>query len=89
MFEWDPKKAKRNDRKHGVSFAEAATVFNDALSRTFDDPDHSIDEQRFIVIGLSNKGRLLFVSHTDDGKTVRIISARIVTPSERKYHEES
>jgi uncharacterized protein len=87
-FEWDPQKARVNTSKHEVSFDEASTVFRDHLSRTFDDPDHSIEEKRFIVIGYSNKNRLLFVSHTDDGKVVRIISAREVTSSERKYHEE-
>jgi len=88
LFEWDPQKERINISKHEVSFDEASTVFRDPLSRTFDDPDHSIDEQRFVVIGYSNKNRLLFVSHADDGKVVRIISAREVTPSERKYHEE-
>ncbi len=87
-FEWDPQKARVNISKHEVSCEEASTVFRDPLTRTFDDPDHSIEEQRFIVIGYSNKNRLLFVSHTDDGKIVRIISAREVTESERKYHEE-
>ncbi|MEO7660254.1 MAG: BrnT family toxin [Pyrinomonadaceae bacterium] len=88
MFEWDARKAKLNEQKHGVTFHEAATVFDDPLSRTFDDPDHSIGEHRFIIIGHSTNGRLLFVSHTDDGKTVRIISGRMVTLRERKYHEE-
>ncbi len=88
IFEWDPTKAKSNFRKHGVSFEEAASVFNDPLSRTFDDPGHSIDEQRFVIIGHSNKNRLIFVSHTDKEKIVRLISAREVTASERKYHEE-
>lgn len=88
IFEWDPQKGKINVSKHNVSFDEAATVFSDPLSRTFDDPDHSENEQRFIIIGHSNKNRLLFVCHTDDEKVVRLISAREVTPSERKYHEE-
>lgn len=88
IFEWDPEKERSNIRKHGVSFSEAATVFGDPVSRTFDDPDHSVNEQRFIIIGYSNKNRLLFVSHTDDEKTVRIISARELTPNERKYHEQ-
>jgi uncharacterized protein len=88
IFEWDPTKARSNLRKHGVSFEEATSAFNDPLSRTFDDPDHSIDEQRFIIIGHSYKNRLIFVSHTDDQKIVRLISAREVTASERKYHEE-
>lgn len=88
IFEWDPQKSKLNLSKHQVSFEEAPTVFNDPLSRTFDDPDHSIDEQRFIIIGHSDKNRLLFVCHTDNEKVVRLISAREVTQGERKYHEE-
>ena len=88
IFEWDPQKSKLNLSKHKVSFEEASTVFNDPLSRTFNDPDHSIDEQRFIIIGHSDKNRLLFVCHTDDEKIVRLISARDVTQAERKYHEE-
>ena len=89
IFEWDPEKAKLNLHKHKVSFDEATSVFSDPLSRTFDDPDHSVDERRFVIIGFSNKNRLLFISHTDDEKVVRpIISVREATASERKYHEE-
>lgn len=88
IFEWDPQKERLNRKKHSVSFDEASSVFEDPLSRTFDDPDHSIGEQRFIIVGHSNKNRLLFISHTDDEKIVRLISAREVTQSERKYHEE-
>lgn len=87
IFEWNPQKSKLNITKHKVSFEEATSVFNDPLSRTFDDPDHSIDEQRFIIIGHSNKNRLLFVCHTDDGNVVRLISARNITPGERKQYE--
>jgi len=86
-FEWDREKAKKNLRKHRVSFDEAVTVFYDPLSATFNDPDHSIDEERFITIGYSSHGRLLVVSHTERGKTVRIISARPATAHERKRHE--
>jgi len=86
-FEWDRKKAKKNDRKHKVSFDEAMTVFYDPLSATFDDPDHSVDEQRLITVGYSSRGRLLVVLHTERGKTVRIISARFATTHERKRHE--
>lgn len=75
-------------QKHGVSFQEAATVFGDPLSDTFDDPDHSIDEQRFLIIGASEKGRLLIISHTDDGEITRIISAREPTRGERGLYEE-
>ncbi|HZT60419.1 MAG TPA: BrnT family toxin [Pyrinomonadaceae bacterium] len=67
-FEWDEKKAATNLAKHGVSFEEAATVFGDPLSDTFDDPDHSADEQRFLIVGSSDRGRMLIVAHTDDGQ---------------------
>lgn len=87
QFEWDRKKAKKNDRKHKVSFDEAVTVFYDPLSATFDDPDHSVDEQRLITVGYSSHGHLLIVSHTERGKTIRIISARIATSHERIRHE--
>ena len=88
IFEWNPAKAKANLAKHKVSFEEASTVFGDPFSETFDEPDHSIEEQRFIIIGHSENGNLLFISHTDDGKIVRIISAREVTAAERKEYEE-
>ncbi len=88
QFEWHPEKAKRNYKKHRVSFEEAVTVFYDPLSATFDDPDHSAGEQRFISIGFSSHGRLLVVSYTERGKTLRIISARLATAHERKKHEE-
>lgn len=88
IFEWNPTKAKSNLARHKVSFKEASTVFKNALADTFDDPDHSIEEQRFITVGHSANERLLFVSHTDDGKIVRIISAREVTLAERKQYEE-
>ena len=87
QFEWDREKAKKNTRKHKVSFDEAMTVFYDPLSATFDDPDHSVDEQRLITVGYSSRGRLLVVSHTERGKAVRIISARLATIQERKRHE--
>jgi uncharacterized protein len=88
-FEWDENKAALNVVKHGVSFEEAATVFGDPLSETFDDPDHSAEERRFIIIGTSEKGRMLVVGHTDDGVTVRVINAREPTRAERKFYEES
>jgi uncharacterized protein len=87
-FDWDKQKAASNLYRHKVSFEEAATVFGNPLSDTFDDPDHSVAEQRFLIIGHSGKGRLLFVSHTDDGETVRIISAREPTRTERKLYEQ-
>ena len=87
-FEWDPPKAAGNLDKHGVSFEEAATVFRDPLSATAQDPDHSLDEERFITFGVSTSGRLLVVAHADWDDTIRIISARVVTPGERKVYEE-
>ena len=75
-FDWDDDKAEINIVRHGISFLEAASVFDDDLSITFLDPDHSIDEERLIIIGHSNRGRLLFVSHTDRNRRPRIISAR-------------
>ena len=89
LFEWDEDKAASNTAKHGVSFLEAATVFGDPLSDTFDDPDHSAEECRFIIIGISERGRILVVAHTDGGETVRIISAREPTRGEKKSYEES
>jgi uncharacterized DUF497 family protein len=86
-FEWNPEKARRNLKKHGVSFDEAVTAFYDPLSATFDDPDHSDEEQRYITIGFSSQGRLLVVGHTERGEIVRIISARRATAHERKKHE--
>ncbi len=87
-FEWDPRKAEINLRKHGVSFNETGTVFGDELAITVPDPDHSNDEDRFITIGWSNRRRLLMVSHTDRGDRIRIISARELTRNERKVYEE-
>ena len=86
-FEWDPKKANRNLKKHGVFFEEAVTVFYDPLSATFDDPDHSEDEYRYITIGLSSSDRLLVVAHAERRDSLRIISARSATAHERKRHE--
>ncbi|MCW5959820.1 MAG: BrnT family toxin [Pyrinomonadaceae bacterium] len=87
-FDWDKNEAASNLAKHQVSFEEAATVFGDPLSDTFDDPDHSAEERRFLIIGHSENGRLLFVSHTDDCETVRIISAREPTHGERDSYEQ-
>jgi len=75
-------------RKHGVSFEEAATVFRDVLSATGSDPDHSVGEFRFVTFGMSKQGRLLVVSHTEEGDIIRIISARLATKQERKIYEE-
>ncbi len=87
-FEWDPRKAASNLRKHGVAFQEAATVFQDILALTGDDPDHSVDEDRMVTFGLSSRRRLLVVSHTVRRSRLRIISARPATPAERKIYEE-
>ncbi len=88
QFEWDSDKADANLAKHGVSFEEAATVFRDPLSETGADPDHSIEEERFIIFGISTSGRLLVVGHTERGDTIRIYSARLATPGERMIYEE-
>ena len=87
-FEWDRRKALLNLRKHGVGFDEAATVFYDPLSVTFDDPDHSSDEERLITVGFSLHRRLLVISHVERESVIRIISARTATARERRKHEE-
>jgi len=87
-FDWDPEKAAANLEKHHVSFAEASTVFGDPLATTFDDPDHSLGEERFVTIGYSQRRRLIFVSHSDAGERIRIISARLATRREKRDHEE-
>lgn len=86
-FEWDRRKAQLNLRKHRVGFDEAATVFYDPLSVTFEDPDHSLDEERQITVGFSLHKRLLVISHVERGSVIRIISARTATPRERRKHE--
>jgi len=88
QFEWDPKKAAANLRKHDVAFQEASTVFGDPLAITFDDPDHSADEDRYITFGLSATRRLLVVFHTERGTRTRIISARLMDGQERRIYEE-
>lgn len=87
-FEWNPDKATGNLEKHGVSFQETVTVFNDPLSVTFPDPNHSIGESRYIIIGISRFGQLLIVAHTDRLERVRIISARKATRQEQRFYEE-
>ena len=87
-FEWDPRKAAQNLRKHGVSFHEAATVFGDLLSTTVADPDHSVNEERYITVGMSDRRRLVIVAHTARGERIRIISARELTRTEREVYEE-
>ena len=88
QFEWDPHKAETNRRKHNVRFTEAATVFGDPLSVSVYDPDHSLDENRYIIVGMSKDFRLLMVSFAERGDRVRIISARPLTRAERKTYEE-
>ena len=87
-FTWDQRKAAANARKHGVTFREASTAFADALSITIPDPEHSLGEQRFVLIGVSHRRRLLVVAHTERGDTIRIINARPATRHERQTYEE-
>lgn len=87
-FEWDENKAQSNLRNHRVSFEEGATVFHDPFVATLLDPVHSDDEQRFIAIGLSVRGRLLVVVYHEHGGKTRIISCRKATPRERRAYEE-
>lgn len=87
-FEWDEEKSKSNFRKHKVSFEEARAVFYDPLSITIADPKHSIDEQRYVDIGRSSKGRILVVVYTERGANIRIISCREATKLERRVYEE-
>lgn len=86
-FEWDSNKAKINIEKHGVSFEEASTVFKDILSIVIEDPLHSTEEERMVIIGLSHKNRLLVVVFTERQYNIRIISARSATKKERKNYE--
>ena len=89
LFEWDPKKAKRNLKMHEVSFDEASTAFRDPLSRTIDDPLHSQEEERAVLIGNSQQGRLMVIVHAERGNRIRIISARLATKKERLDYEEN
>ncbi|MFQ4138491.1 BrnT family toxin [Nodosilinea sp. PGN35] len=86
-FEWDNTKADRNRAKHGITFDEAQTAFNDPFYVDFYDPDHSEDEARYLIIGTSSQGRLLIVSYTERGDAIRLISARELTRSEREAYE--
>ncbi len=87
-FEWDPRKAAANFRKHGVSFEDAESVFADERARLIDDPDHSVDEERFLLLGLSSSLRLLVVAHCyrEAGGIIRIISARKATREEQRFY---
>jgi uncharacterized protein len=88
-FEWDERKAKSNAAEHEVTFEEASTVFADPSSLTIDDPSHSKNEERFVTIGRSHRGKLLVVVHTDRGDNIRIISARLPSRRERRSYEET
>ena len=86
-LEWDPAKAEENQLTHDVSFEESTTVFGDPLAGTIPDPDHSVGEERLMTMGQSSAGQLLVVCHTEQGDTIRIISARRATSHERKDYE--
>lgn len=87
-FEWDTKKSDANIKKHGISFHEASTIFGDPLSVTFNDPDHSTGEHRYLTFGYSRTGQLSVVIHTERHRKTRIISARRATRQERKIYED-
>lgn len=89
QFEWDARKEAQNRKKHGVSFEEAATAFGDPRSLTVPDPEHSLEEDRFVLLGLSYRRRLLVVVHTERGDNLRIISARKATKRERRQYGET
>jgi len=90
IFDWDWKKAESNARKHGVTFDEASTVFGDPLGLLMPDPDHSLNEERYLVLGMSNQQRLLVVAFAERPPRTRLISARRATPREwRRYEKES
>jgi len=88
IFEWDPRKAESNARKHGVTFEEASTVFADPLGLVMPDPDHSLSEERYLVLGMSNRQRLLVVAFAERPPRTRLISARRATRRERRCYEE-
>ena len=88
-FEWDKNKAERNEKKHGISFSEATTVFGDPLEITISDPEHSSGEYRFLSIGKSNMGNILVVSYTErENNQIRIISAQMATNREQRNYEQ-
>jgi len=87
-FEWDSAKAATNLAKHGVGFEEAVTVFDDPLSTTVIDPDHSLQEERLVIFGRSSGSRILAVMHTERGERIRVVSAREATRAERDAYEE-
>jgi len=87
-FEWDRGKEAANRKKHGIDFGEASTVFGDPLSLTIADPNHSTDEQRFVIVGASERRRVVVVVHTVRQERIRLISARLATKSEKRSYEE-
>jgi uncharacterized DUF497 family protein len=87
FFSWDRKKADSNKRKHSVTFEEARSVFFDEREVTIPDPDHSDYEERFLTVGMSDRGRLLLVCYTETNDTIRIISARRADKQEQRYYE--
>jgi len=87
-FTWNPRKALSSQRKHRVSFPEATTAFADPLSVTIPDPDHSVGEQRFLLVGMTAVGHLVVVAHSERGGDIRVISARHATRHERETYEE-
>jgi uncharacterized DUF497 family protein len=87
-IEWDPIKAKLNLKKHGISFEEAATAISDPMAVTGFDPDHSLQKERYITFGVSQRGRLLVISHTEEAETIRIINARKASKGEQELYEE-
>jgi uncharacterized DUF497 family protein len=89
IFAWDSGKAVANFRKHGIDFREAATIFDDPLSTTYPDVDHSASERRFVMIGASAPRRILVVAYTEQDEGIRIISARLATRREKRFYEES
>ena len=88
-FEWDKSKAETNTHKHGVSFDEAQSVFADDLSVTIPDPDHSTDEQRWIIIGMSRRGQMLVVNYVERDDAIRLISARRAARAEKENYEQT
>jgi uncharacterized DUF497 family protein len=87
-FEWDPAKAAINASKHGVTFMEATSAFGDLLSLTIPDPEHSQAETRYLLIGRTHRNRLVVVAHTEREDQIRIISARLPTPKEKRSYEQ-
>ena len=88
VFEWDPEKARENEQNHEVLFAEASEIFEDDHSSSVRDPDHSLEEDRYLIFGVSKGGKYLVVSYTERGDRVRLISARPMTPRERRAYEQ-